>query len=220
MSATPRSIRTFGTRATSPNFWAMKVFDESRCRPRTRADARHPEAGHLAGRPHRHGLGREPAGSPARRPGWKGHRLRAAHDALLVGVETVLARRPRTDRPFAGPAAWTSRFGWCWTAGCRTPATARICKRRPNSLILTLAVAGPSGRRRRGRRAGSRHRTDAPPSAAACLLKALKAVGASPSVLIEGGGQVAASLSARGGWWIVWNGSGRRSCWAARGGRA
>ena len=115
----------------------------------------------------------------------QGHRLRAAHDAILVGVETMLADDPElTVRlpDYAGPhplrVVLDSRL--------RTPATARVAS--GNTLILTttaphaigqaevIAVVADDGR-----------------PAIAAVLDALTARGVA-SLLIEGGGRVAASF--------------------------
>ena len=115
----------------------------------------------------------------------QGHRLRASHDAILVGVETVLADDPElTVRlpDHAGPhplrVVLDSRL--------RTPATAKLAS--GNTLILTastlhavgqaevVAVAAEDGR-----------------PAIAAVLNALTARNIG-SVLIEGGGRVAASF--------------------------
>nr|WP_314429932.1 RibD family protein [uncultured Brevundimonas sp.] len=115
----------------------------------------------------------------------QGHRLRASHDAILVGVETMLADDPElTVRlpDYAGPhplrVVLDSRL--------RTPATARVAS--GNTLILTttaphaigqaevIAVVADDGR-----------------PAIAAVLDALTARGVA-SLLIEGGGRVAASF--------------------------
>ena len=115
----------------------------------------------------------------------QGHRLRAAHDAILVGVETVLADDPElTVRlpDHAGPhplrVVLDSRL--------RTPATAKVAS--GNTLIFTtstpraigqaevVAVAADDGR-----------------PAVSAVLDALAARNIG-SVLIEGGGRVAASF--------------------------
>ncbi len=115
----------------------------------------------------------------------QGHRLRATHDAILVGVETVLADDPElTVRlpDHAGPhplrVVLDSRL--------RTPATAKVAS--GNTLIFTtstpraigqaevVAVAADDGR-----------------PAVSAVLDALAARNIG-SVLIEGGGRVAASF--------------------------
>ena len=115
----------------------------------------------------------------------QGHRLRATHDAILVGVETVLADDPElTVRlpDYAGKhplrVVLDSRL--------RTPATAKVAT--GNTLILTTAashaivqaevvtVEADEGR-----------------PAIAAVLEALTARGVG-SLLIEGGGRVAASF--------------------------
>lgn len=115
----------------------------------------------------------------------QGHRLRASHDAILVGVETVLAddpaltvRLPDYDGSQPLRVVLDSRL--------RTPATAKVAS--GNTLILTtatphaidrtevVAVAADDGR-----------------PAVSAVLEALTARGIT-SLLIEGGGRVAASF--------------------------
>lgn len=112
----------------------------------------------------------------------EGHRLRAAHDAILVGVETVLADDPElTAREGGGHplrVVLDSRL--------RTPPNAKVAS--ANTLILTAADPRPVG-------AADIQRIDAPngrPSPSA-VLEALSERGIA-SLLIEGGGQVAASF--------------------------
>lgn len=115
----------------------------------------------------------------------EGHRLRAAHDAILVGVETVLADDPeltarlpgrRVDQPLR--VVLDSRL--------RTPATARVAT--GDSLILTTAEPRPLGQAR----VEQVEALDGRPAPDA-VLRAIRRAGEA-SVLIEGGGQVAASF--------------------------
>jgi diaminohydroxyphosphoribosylaminopyrimidine deaminase/5-amino-6-(5-phosphoribosylamino)uracil reductase len=115
----------------------------------------------------------------------EGHRLRAAHDAILVGVETVLADDPeltarlpgrRVDQPLR--VVLDSRL--------RTPATARVAT--GDSLILTTAEPRPLGQAR----VEQVEALDGRPAPHA-VLRAIRRAGEA-SVLIEGGGQVAASF--------------------------
>ena len=116
----------------------------------------------------------------------EGHRLRAAHDAILVGVETVLADDPELTARLPGrPVDQPLRV--VLDSRLRTPPTAKVAQ-GGDSLILTLAEPAPVGSAAVERvEAG-----DGRPSASAAL-SALKRRGVS-SVLIEGGGQVAASF--------------------------
>ena len=116
----------------------------------------------------------------------EGHRLRAAHDAILVGVETVLADDPELTARLPGrPVDQPLRV--VLDSRLRTPPTAKIVS-GGDSLILTVAEPAPVGTAvvERIEAEGDR------PSVAACL-SALRRRGVS-SVLIEGGGQVAASF--------------------------
>ena len=115
----------------------------------------------------------------------EGHRLRAAHDAILVGVETVLADDPELTARLPGrPVDQPLRV--VLDSRLRTPATAKMAG--GDSLILTAADPRAVGKARV-------ERIEAPegrPSPEAAL-RAIGRAGAA-SVLIEGGGQVAASF--------------------------
>ncbi len=116
----------------------------------------------------------------------EGHRLRAAHDAILVGVETVLADDPELTARLPGrPVDQPLRV--VLDSRLRTPATAKVAK-GGDSLLLTVADPASVG----GAVVERVEAEEGRPSAAACL-SALKRRGVG-SVLIEGGGQVAASF--------------------------
>ncbi len=115
-----------------------------------------------------------------------GHRLRAGHDAILVGIETVLADDPRlTCRAPGGqdpvPVVLDSRF--------RLPAAARLLrgKRRPMVMVGEQAPSRDVGADmvRVGTGAGGLD-----------LVEALRVLGerGMHRVLVEGGGRVHRSL--------------------------
>lgn len=115
----------------------------------------------------------------------QGHHLRATHDAILVGVETVLAddpeltvRLPDHDGTHPLRVVLDSRL--------RTPATAKVAT--GHTLILTTAMPHAIGLAEVVTVAAE----DGRPAIAAVLdaLSARKI----RSVLIEGGGRVAASF--------------------------
>lgn len=116
----------------------------------------------------------------------EGHRLRAAHDAILVGVETVLADDPELTARLPGrPVDQPLRV--VLDSRLRTPPSAKVVS-GGDSLILTVAEPAPVG-------AAVVERIEAEgdrPSVAASLAE-MKRRGVT-SVLIEGGGQVAASF--------------------------
>jgi len=119
----------------------------------------------------------------------EGHRLRAAHDAILVGVETVLADDPDlTARLHGRPVDQPLRV--VLDSRLRTPPTAKVAT--SNSLILTAAEPAAVGSAAVERVEAA----DGRPSVAACL-SALRRRGVG-SVLVEGGGQVAASFLCAG----------------------
>lgn len=115
----------------------------------------------------------------------EGHRLRAAHDAILVGVETVLADDPELTVRLPGrPVDQPLRV--VLDSRLRTPATARVAQ--GDTLILTasepLAIGDAT--------VLQVETLDGRPAPAA-VLSAIHRKGPA-SVLIEGGGQVAASF--------------------------
>ncbi|WP_374599328.1 RibD family protein [Brevundimonas sp.] len=121
----------------------------------------------------------------------QGHRLRAAHEAILVGVETVLADDPELTvrlgeegRDVAQPlrVVLDSRL--------RTPSSAKVAS--GNTLILTATEPHPVGSAEVVRVASA----DGRPIIEA-IIGALSERNIT-SVLIEGGGQVAAAFISAG----------------------
>lgn len=115
----------------------------------------------------------------------EGHRLRAAHDAILVGVETVLHDDPELTVRLPGRSV-DQPLRVVLDSRLRTPDRAKLASE--NTLILTASEPRAVG-------AAKVVRVDAKDGRPTILavLKALKDAGAN-SVLIEGGGQVAASF--------------------------
>ena len=117
----------------------------------------------------------------------QGHRLRAAHDAILVGVETVLADDPELTVRFGkegGDVAQPLRI--VLDSRLRTPPSAKVAS--GYTLILTATEPHPIGSAEVVRVASA----DGRPTIDAVL--AALADRNITSVLIEGGGQVAASF--------------------------
>lgn len=115
----------------------------------------------------------------------EGHRLRAEHDAILVGVETVLADDPELTVRLSSPAASRNPLRVILDSRLRTPDSAKVAA--VNTLILTTAAPRSIGQAEIERVA------DAGRPDPAAVLAALSRRGLT-SVLIEGGGQVAASF--------------------------
>ncbi|MBN8527910.1 MAG: bifunctional diaminohydroxyphosphoribosylaminopyrimidine deaminase/5-amino-6-(5-phosphoribosylamino)uracil reductase RibD [Caulobacterales bacterium] len=115
----------------------------------------------------------------------QGHRLRAVHDAILVGVETVLADDPELTVRLPGrPVDQPLRV--ILDSRLRTPQGAKLAA--ADTLILTTAEPRPIGAAQILRVAAE----DGRPAVDA-VLTALSKRGVA-SVLIEGGGRVAASF--------------------------
>lgn len=113
------------------------------------------------------------------------HRLRAAHDAILVGVETVLHDDPELTARLPGRAV-DQPLRVVLDSRLRMPATAKLAGE--NTLILTAAPPAPVGAAQVRQVEAEDNRPSIP-----AVLRALESVGVA-SLLIEGGGQVAASF--------------------------
>ena len=118
----------------------------------------------------------------------QGHRLRAAHDAVLAGVQTVLADDPQLTVRLPGRAV-DQPLRVVLDSRLRTPPGAKLAGE--GTLILTTAEPYAVGGALVERVDSD---GDGRPTVEA-VLKALKRHGVG-SVLIEGGGQVAASFIA------------------------
>lgn len=129
-------------------------------------------------------------GLPARE---QGHRLRAAHDAVLVGVETVLADDPRlTVRlPDIREAETRQPLRVILDSRLRTPSFARVAV--SGTLILTTRDPGDVGEAEVLKVAGD---SNGRPTVDA-VLGTLRDRGVA-SLMIEGGGRVAACFLSAG----------------------
>lgn len=116
------------------------------------------------------------------------HRLRAAHDAVLVGVETVLADDPRLTVRIPGHDA-PQPLRVVLDSRLRTPPHARLAGDGEAPTLIVSAVAGEVGR---AEVAVVPAGPDGRPTPAAALdLLAARGVA---RVMIEGGGEVAAAF--------------------------
>lgn len=115
----------------------------------------------------------------------EGHRLRAAHDAILVGVDTVLHDDPELTARLPGRSV-DQPLRVVLDSRLRTPPAAKVVAE--NTLILTAAEPRAIGAAKVMQVAAEDGRPTIP-----AVLKALEAAGAT-SLLVEGGGQVAASF--------------------------
>ena len=115
----------------------------------------------------------------------EGHRLRAAHDAILVGIETVLADDPELTARLPGRSV-DQPLRVVLDSRLRTPAASKVVG--ADTLILTAAEPIVIGSARIERI----DTEDGRPTAKAALA-AIGRAGAR-SLLIEGGGQGAASV--------------------------
>ena len=115
----------------------------------------------------------------------QGHHLRASHEAILVGVETVLADNPRLTARIDGETP-RQPLRVVLDSRLRTPSTSHLAD---DALILTTVEPKSIGTSRIVQMASD---AAGRPSVVA-VLEALSAQGIQ-SLLIEGGGTVAASF--------------------------
>jgi len=120
-------------------------------------------------------------------------RLRAGHDAVLVGVGTLLADDPRLSAPGAnGHARAIDPVRVVLDSRLRTPAASRILRTAGGPVLLVTRRNASPARRLRLERAGATVVEVASRGGRVDLRAALRALGRRgiASVLIEGGGEV------------------------------
>jgi diaminohydroxyphosphoribosylaminopyrimidine deaminase/5-amino-6-(5-phosphoribosylamino)uracil reductase len=120
-------------------------------------------------------------------------RLRARHDAVLVGVGTLLADDPRLSAPGAnGHARPEDPVRVVLDSRLRTPPGSRLLKTAGGPVLLMTRPKAPQARRRRLERAGATILEVGARDGRVDLRQALRALGSRgiSSVLIEGGGEV------------------------------
>jgi len=128
--------------------------------------------------------------SSARR---EARRLRAGHDAVLVGIGTLLADDPRLSAPGAnGHARAVDPVRVVLDSRLRTPAASRILTTAGGPVLLVTRRNAPAARRLRLERAGATILEVGSHGGRVDLRAALRALGRRgiASVLIEGGGDV------------------------------
>ena len=117
----------------------------------------------------------------------QGHRLRASHDAILVGVETVLADDPELTVRFGEEGSDVAQpLRIVLDSRLRTPSSAKVASGK--TLILTATEPHPIGNAEVVRVASADGRPTIEAIIGAFTERNIT------SVLIEGGGQVAASF--------------------------
>ncbi len=135
------------------------------------------------------GRGQRITGELARRAAYA---LREEHDAVLVGIGTVLADDPRLGRRLGlNPEPRLRKV--VLDARLRTPRIAALLAERPEDALLVHCDGAPDSRRKRLARAGAELiQTDAEDGRRCDLRKVLRFLAGQgvSSVLVEGGGEV------------------------------
>ena len=145
----------------------------------------------------RSGASRWITGPAARRAA---HALRGTHDAVLVGVGTIAADDPDLTCRLPGFRA-VPLVRVIADSHLRTPLTARVVATAQDTPSWMLARADAASDRRAALRAAGLTVIDTPPAATGVdLAQGLARLGAAglTRLLVEGGGQVAASLLREG----------------------
>ncbi|HEX5133418.1 MAG TPA: bifunctional diaminohydroxyphosphoribosylaminopyrimidine deaminase/5-amino-6-(5-phosphoribosylamino)uracil reductase RibD [Candidatus Krumholzibacteria bacterium] len=133
------------------------------------------------------------------------HALRALHDAVLVGIETLLADAPRLDCRLLNPAPDRIPVPVVLDSHLRTPA--ENAWSRAGRPFIVVTVPGPAADRVRAIEArGGRVFTCTPSTHGPDVGAAVAALAAAGlrRILVEGGPRVVASLVATGCWDAAW----------------
>lgn len=126
------------------------------------------------------------------------HRLRERSDAVMVGVGTVLADDPELNARNGKRITYPTRV--IVDSQGRTPATARVLLQPAGETVVAVTDAAPAGRVRKLEEAGARILPVEERGSLVSLPHLMQKLGeiGITSVLIEGGGSIAASALAAG----------------------
>jgi diaminohydroxyphosphoribosylaminopyrimidine deaminase/5-amino-6-(5-phosphoribosylamino)uracil reductase len=137
-------------------------------------------------------------GEEARR---RAHELRAAHDAVLVGIGTVIADDPRLTPRTGAPIEGPPRLRVIADSGLRLPAEGRLARSARESPVVVYTGPGGGARRRAALEEAGLEVVELPLAPGGIDLRALLedlARREIVSVLAEGGGRLVGGLLARG----------------------
>jgi len=126
------------------------------------------------------------------------HRLRERSDAILTGIGTVLADDPELTARIGGKVSYPTRV--IMDSRARTPVSAKVIKQPEGQTIIAVTDDAPDANIRKLEQAGARIIRVDKAGKQASLPAVLQELGKMKltSVLIEGGGEIAASALSAG----------------------